>query len=322
MSARPANSKWIDGLSAEQPVSVAARRVLELRLAAVWELLPAAAFKAERDPEYVHQLRVASRRAHAALRVFDEFLPGRRSRRVIEQLHCVRRAAGQARDCDVQQAQLKRLADAGQLQTESVAKRVARKRAEAQAPIVRVFERLQAKQFPEQVAGLLQSMSNDGESHETTFGDHAATRLRHVAERFFKSEAASTDSFSALHKFRIRAKELRYTLEIFAPVWPGTVRGEVYPVVEQLQELLGDVVDSHVAIDRYKRWLRKAHCDGTRCALRSLLAHERVQLTERVTAFRDQWTPARSDALRAQLVRLCDERQELVSVTLRGAAAN
>lgn len=320
MSSRPVSSKWIEGLSADQPVSAAARSVLELRLAAVWERLPMAALEAEHDPEHVHQLRVASRRAHAALRVFAEFLPRRRARRIEKHLHRVRRAAGAARDCDVQLAQLQRLAKDGPLQTAWVTQRVAARRAAAQTPIVEVYERLQAKLFPERIAELLHELETANVAADaTTFGAHAAATLRRVSKRFFKSEASSGDGFAALHRFRIQAKEMRYSLEIFSPVWPGTVRGEVYPVVERLQELLGDVVDSHVAIERYHRWQRQAHCDGSRCALRALVAHARAQLTERLAAFRDQWTPARSDALRAQLDGLGDQRQEVVSVTLRGA---
>ena len=55
--------KWIEGTSAEQPVSAAARRALEVRLAVVWHYLPLAAKRASEDVEHVHQLRVASRRA-------------------------------------------------------------------------------------------------------------------------------------------------------------------------------------------------------------------------------------------------------------------
>ena len=57
--------KWIEGTSAEQPVSRAAVRALEVRLAVVWHYLPLASRRASEDVEYVHQLRVASRRAMA-----------------------------------------------------------------------------------------------------------------------------------------------------------------------------------------------------------------------------------------------------------------
>src|SRR5262249_22855308 len=54
-----------------------------------------------RDIEHVHRLRVATRRAGAALRIFESCLPDKTFRRVRKQLRAMRRAAGEARDWDV-----------------------------------------------------------------------------------------------------------------------------------------------------------------------------------------------------------------------------
>lgn len=306
---RHAPSKWIEGLSAEQPVSVAARKVLEARLGAVWDLLPSAAYEAEEDREHVHQLRVGSRRAHAALRAFEAILPPRRARRFVKQLHRVRRAAGDARDCDVQLARLEALAEGdGTPAVKAVLARVTRQREKAQEPIIRIYERLEAKDFPRQVKKLLKRLDDRRlMAAEPTFGEHAAEQLREVSARFFDSAVTSDAGFEELHQFRIRAKELRYTLEIFAPVWEPVVRDEIYPIVEDLQQFLGEIIDGYVAIDRYRQWQRKSHCDGSRCAWRSFIAGERSHLTERLAAFQAYWTPQQSDALYAQLARLYDE---------------
>ena len=68
-------SKWISDLSAATPVADAARRVLTLRLEGVRDCLGYALREPGRDPEFVHQLRVATRRASAALEIFAECLP-------------------------------------------------------------------------------------------------------------------------------------------------------------------------------------------------------------------------------------------------------
>src|SRR5207244_4505302 len=69
------SSKWIDGLRPEMGVSQAARKTLRRRLEAVWFLLKPAAEKADQSPEHVHQLRVSTRRAMAALEGYAELLP-------------------------------------------------------------------------------------------------------------------------------------------------------------------------------------------------------------------------------------------------------
>ena len=70
-------SKWISDLNAATPVAAAARRVLTLRLEGVRDSLGHALREPGQDPEFVHQFRVATRRASAALETFaNACLPG------------------------------------------------------------------------------------------------------------------------------------------------------------------------------------------------------------------------------------------------------
>ena len=73
-------SKWIEANSLDEPASKVARRAFRARLRTVWDWLPQAADESETDAEYVHQLRVSTRRATAALRLFESQLPGKRGR--------------------------------------------------------------------------------------------------------------------------------------------------------------------------------------------------------------------------------------------------
>jgi len=95
------NGKWIKVDSPDEPVLAVARRTLRGRLRWLWHCLPLAALQPEEDVEYVHQLRIATRRAEAALETFAPYLPGRRARWLSKKLRQVRRAAGDARDLDV-----------------------------------------------------------------------------------------------------------------------------------------------------------------------------------------------------------------------------
>src|SRR5436305_12918635 len=96
-----ADGKWIEGLGPKAHTAEAARRVLELRLQVVRISLPLAVHDADRDIEHVHRLRVATRRAGAALKLFESCLPNKAFRRARKQLRAMRRAAGEARDWDV-----------------------------------------------------------------------------------------------------------------------------------------------------------------------------------------------------------------------------
>src|SRR5262245_4833143 len=96
-----ADEKWIAGLRGDMSVAAAAKLALALRLGAVYQRLPAAVFHANADVENVHQLRVSTRRAAAALRIFADCLPARLHEKTRKTLKALRRSAGEARDWDV-----------------------------------------------------------------------------------------------------------------------------------------------------------------------------------------------------------------------------
>ncbi len=95
------SAKWIEGIGPTSTVDDAARRSLEPRLAQVMHLLPMAAYLAEHDIEHVHRLRVATRRATAALELYKTCLPHNSHRWMKKRLRKIRRAVGDARDLDV-----------------------------------------------------------------------------------------------------------------------------------------------------------------------------------------------------------------------------
>src|SRR4030095_1505962 len=67
----------------------------------VSHFLISAAEQDDPDGEHVHQLRVWSRRAVAALDLYQDWMPQRRYEWMRNQLNRIRHAAGEARDCDV-----------------------------------------------------------------------------------------------------------------------------------------------------------------------------------------------------------------------------
>lgn len=69
-----------------------------------------------------------------------------------------------------------------------------------------------------------------------------------------ESSVTRPDQILEHHEMRKTAKHLRYTMEAFAPLYPGSLKGEL-KAVKQLQELLGDMHDCDVWVDSLPRFL-------------------------------------------------------------------
>jgi CHAD domain-containing protein len=296
--------KWIGGTSAEQPVSAAARRALEVRLAVVWHYLPLAAKRASEDVEHVHQLRVASRRAVAAVEIFRDLLPKRRARWLRKRLKEIRRTAGAARDDDVLALRLEKWSE----QHPSVGlvlKQIRRHRREAQKPIQKIHRKLVRERFERGLSELLQRIRwrDKRRRREPRFAAAARASLKTFLAEFVEAGQADFNDLAALHQFRIAGKQLRYAIEVFAAAFPPALRDEQYPLVEQMQELLGDVNDHATAQTRLQNWLEEAKDEELQAALRKLLAAERRALERSRRRFLEWWTPARARSLKDGLAR-------------------
>jgi CHAD domain-containing protein len=297
--------KWIEGIAADADVAEAARISLGERLTAVAYWLPAAAYAADEDLEHVHRLRVSTRRAMAAWRLFRNWLPRKRARRVKKWLKEIREAAGEARDLDVMAERMKRqLGESGQ----DVLDEIARRRTQVQPAIVRVADRARRRgRFARDVGKLLsgiQSCCNKKNCDECApFNTWGQARLAELARDFFDDLPAAEPEMSALHQFRIRAKALRYSLELVAPSLGLALRHELYPIVEELQDRLGQINDRSTAAQRLKEWSEEASdAAAGRAQFAALADNELRKLEDQLREFRDWWSPERVEALRAGLI--------------------
>jgi CHAD domain-containing protein len=274
---------------------------LQNRLGAVLHYLPLAAEKAGEDVEHVHQLRVWARRAAAALRLYEDWMPRRRLCWIKKELKRVRRAANDARDCDVL---IQRL---GKKQSSHGAKRwletVRAERDEAQKAVVAVHDRLRHEhRCARQVDKLLQRVRSRGSERagaaSPRFGDWARERLRPVVEQFFGAVPCDRADEAALHQFRIRGKELRYTMELLAGAFPEPFRTKLYPAVEAMQDRLGEINDLATAKARLQQKIEAASHSSDSASWRPLLRNEQAQLDQARQQFWAWWTPQRLQELR------------------------
>jgi CHAD domain-containing protein len=245
-----ADGKWIEDLAGDVAWTSAARHVLRVRLEAVRERMPDAILNADEDIEHVHQLRVSTRRAGAAVRIFGPLLPDKAHRTVRKRLKRIRRAAGEARDWDVFQEMLLQRRSAGnrtQLGGFDFLLGYAQgQRALGQTHLADLQPLID--EYPAIVNEVMAAIPDDPSLG--SLREHAVPLLTNLASELEAAAGRKLDDYEELHQVRILGKQLRYAMEIFASCFDHKFREELYPKVEAMQEILGNANDSYVAVCR------------------------------------------------------------------------
>ncbi len=298
------SGKWIDGMDPDAGVVDAARLSLSARLTAVAHWLPLAAYHADQDIEHVHRLRVSTRRAVAALRLYRDWLPSKKRRRVKKRLKKIRRAAGEARDLDVLAERIKTdTAD----KAAPVLAEVKELREAAQPAILDAAEKCRCDdRFVRKIGRLLEGIRPPQDEVQAQqparFRDWAGNQLAQIADDFFRVVPANGADAKALHQFRIQTKALRYAIELLAPAFSPDLRQATYPQVEELQERLGQIQDCVAGAAHLRTWSRDTHAAET-CELFDQMARQQdARLAELIAEFRQWWTPDRIATLKSGLL--------------------
>jgi CHAD domain-containing protein len=290
------SAKWIEGIGPETTVVDAARRSLESRLAVVAHSLPLAAYLAEHDIEHVHRLRVATRRAAAALKLYSDCLPQKSVRWFKKRLRQIRRAAGEARDLDVLIQRLQR--EPGE-PAEPIVRFLAQKRVTVQPNIIQLADEMRRDdRFVRKAARLFSKLPHSENESEGApperFCDWAPQQLATFHSAFVELMPNGSEDIEALHQFRIRAKALRYAIELLSPAFEPELRKETYPAVERLQEQLGKITDHIAAIRLFAEW-EGINATHTPRESASYLDIEKASELEDLQDFRDWWTSERAE---------------------------
>jgi CHAD domain-containing protein len=305
-----AEGKWITGLHPSTSVAEAAHRVLGTRLEVVEGCRELALREAEQDVEHVHRLRVSSRRAGAALRIFGSCLPEKIFRGARRRLRDLRRSAGDARDWDVFLAglaarQRRGRASAGVdfLVGYAVGQRAAaQKRLEAASPeSTPEFERFVC----EVTAAVGDPCPGSGSLMEL-----ARPLLSDLLEELHQSAGEGPTDYEHLHRVRIVGKRLRYAMEVFVDCFPPAFRDTIYPAVEEMQDILGRANDSRVAVRRLTKLrdaLKVSRPDDWqrfRPDVEGVLQYHRQRLPRERRRFLEWWKHFREAGTEAALVNI------------------
>jgi CHAD domain-containing protein len=290
-------TKWLTGVSPYDRAVYVAARSLESRLDAVRRYLRRSV-KKPNNPENVHQLRVWSRRAEAALSLYADLIPARKSERMHRILRKALRAAGRVRDCDVFAAQTARSNGhwAADLRSERV---------KAQRKLVALFEKLDCgRTLKRRESNLVHRLREQQADSTKTFLQRACESLRPLLTNFFAASPEPTSDEKSLHKFRIAGKSLRYAIELLAGAFPPEMRDELYPTLSALQEKLGMVNDLAVARERLHKHADDTGKPAKLSDLRRRAADTSEALARAKAEFYQWWTPEAARSLQSRFEEL------------------
>lgn len=296
------NSKWIAGISPGQPVCEVGGRVLGVRLKAVCHALSLAGQKSGEDIEHVHQLRVSVRRAVEAVRVFSALIAEAELGPLRDRLRRIRLAADEARNWDVTAQRF--------IHREGVAAEIldqvkARRRG-VQEPINAVCQELDADACEAKIEQLAEQVRSRPQGDgKRRFGRQAPQHLASVVKKFFRAGESELSTDEALHALRIRAKKLRYSMEIVAVAFDSAFREKLYPHVTLLQDLLGTVNDHATATKLLGELLSEFEDVKQRAFLEGLLVAEQRATEDLRAAFLATWTSKAVSGLKRQFRAYC-----------------
>ncbi len=243
--------------TATTPAPVAVALVLRSFLEQLEANVPGAV--ADLDPEFVHDLRIAVRRSRSAIKLAGDALPADAAARAAAELKRLGDVTTPVRDLDVHLLDLPALA--GRLEAfapdtlDPFAAHLARHRTGEQRTMARALTAARTTRFLTWWREVLDA-TVDGEAGDAApVADLAAARLARAHKRVLKLGGAITPDSPAedLHTLRKRAKELRYTVDLFAPVLEPAPAKAVVGELKGLQDVLGAFQDSEVQRDALVR---------------------------------------------------------------------
>ena len=280
-------------LQPEALVERAVRRLLRLLLAMV--RYNERGLRQGDDPLYLHDFRVAVRRARSLLGQTREVFPPKATQRLRKNLAHLGRSTGSARDLDafllVQDACRQRLPADSQSALQPFFAFLQQERREHYRTLVKTFE---TKRY-RAVIREWEAFANQPEADAPHAPAVKAFVLERVVEKYRALVSIEPDSLQhadseQLHRLRIECKKLRYLLDFFITALPELPVRDVLKQLKRVQRTLGRIQDISVQSILIHQFRTTGggfalHENGTRLALEVLLTSltsERQELQQQV----------------------------------------
>ena len=249
--------------------------------------VPIAGVLENQDIEFIHKMRVASRRIRAAMPIFQACCPKKKFKKWLFEVKKVTRLLGEARDLDVQIEFVKKYAANLSSQYEKTAlepllRKHQDRRIALQMTVADGLLELRG-------SGVLAEMGSywEGLSEDLSYAPTDASLLEqaywHIYPKIddflsFEKCVHQEDAILKHHQMRIKAKWLRYTMEVFASLYKNELSEEI-ETIKSLQDVLGEMHDCDVWIDYLPNFINESHASNTNVppnqetALLNLLAY-------------------------------------------------
>jgi len=214
------------------------------------------------DIESIHQMRVASRRLRNSFEYFKNCLPSKKSKLWQDEIRKITHALGSARDLDIQIECIHQYLD-GALDKEyqpgihRLLLRLKQRRVKAQKKVSKTLINLRESTLLSSMHQELEKFDAKAEGiylYTPRLYQKSFAAINEKLEDFLGYEEFihDPDHVEKLHAMRIAGKCLRYTIEIFAPIYKQAMLPYIQ-VMKELQDQLGTIHDADVWVN----WLPK-----------------------------------------------------------------
>ena len=218
-----------------------------------------------KDIEHIHRLRVASRRLRNAFRCFNDCVPNKKLSIWQDEIRRITRALGNARDLDIQIELVDQLYQDeldGKFKPgyRRILLRIKQRRTKAQKKVHKVLSKLQAGDVLVKIRNFLEKLADKRKGsylYTPSVYQRSFTAINKVLCEFlnFEEFIYTPDNVEKLHAMRIAGKRLRYSLEIFTPIYSKSLLPHVQ-VMKEIQDHLGAIHDADVWVSWLPRFVK------------------------------------------------------------------
>ncbi len=215
--------------------------------------------------EDIHDLRVVSRRVRTVFSIFNGFLPAKKYKAWEKPIRDLTKVFSKARDLDVQISLIKNLSDQ---QINSKTKpgirrliiRLKQKRKRMQPKLQSILEDFKKEAILQDMLSTLESfvLVEQPQHINPDLFQLAFDNIHKCLDEFLFYEIyiPYPERIKELHLMRIAAKKMRYTIEIFAPLYDGKLDFTL-EVARLAQTKLGEIRDCDVWLQYLPNFLGK-----------------------------------------------------------------
>ena len=281
------------------------------------------------DIEELHDMRVAVRRMRAAAIVFDEYLESEKLEPHLKGLKRTLGALGGVRDLDVfrekAETYLKTLPSGREHDLDPLFITLAEEREKARENMLDYLDSEKYSHFKKDFSEFLDFPETWALPTTTEKHDSLPHRVKDVLPSILYARLADISAYSEwvegpyvsverLHRLRIAAKGLRYTLEFFEDVLGKDVEALIKDF-KVLQDHLGDLHDAAVATGMLGSYLKtgtwgsseseqassKTQISKTPGGVEAYLAYREEELLTLLNTFPDAWEKVRTEEFRKRI---------------------